>query len=249
VTGVVTKLSQNAVLGATLYTADGPGCPRLTRRPRARDNFAAIRTLLMGNEPVNDTPTPDAIRAILDDFVAYPPAPSSPPVIVLATDGLPDTCANPIPANATEQEDANRMTVVAAQLAFARGIRLFYLFVGEAAIAGAHPQRMANAGAGQNVDTGTAPVFLASNPTQLTTAFETIISGVLSCDIATHQAIAPRDAERGTVHANGTLLRYRDDWTWVLDPDGLTIRLVGAACDTLKHANTQNVDATFPCGS
>jgi hypothetical protein len=34
-----------------------------------------------------------------------------------------------------------------------------------------------------------------------------------------------------------------------LDPNGMVIHIVGAACTTLKNTPNAVVDATFPCGS
>jgi hypothetical protein len=255
-TGVVATLANKVVFGATLYSnkshdvngtqVGNAPCPTLTSRPRALNNFTAIQQLLQGANPDEDTPTPESIDAIRASFAANPPAQGSPPIIVLATDGLPDTCADADPPNQARQDAANAASVLAAQKAYMAGIKLFFLFVGDDA-AGTHPQRMANAGAGLDPVTGTAPFYVATNPAQLTTAFNTIIGGVLSCDLKLNGHVDASDAPNGTVIVNGTTLTYGTDWT--LDADSVTIHLLGTACNMLKNVAASTVDATFPCGT
>jgi hypothetical protein len=253
-TGVVKALESKVVFGATLYSnrshsengrqVGNEPCPTLTSRPRALNNFPAIEQLL-GASPIEDTPTPDSIDAVRMSFATNPPAQGSPPIIVLATDGLPDTCADADPPG-SRQGAANAQSVAAAQAAYAAGIKLFFLFVGDDA-AGTHPQEMANAGAGLDPATGQAPFYVATNPAELTAAFNTIIGGVLSCDLELNGQVDPADAPSGNVIVNGMNLTYGTDWT--LDPDGRTIHLLGNACTMLKDTAASTVDATFPCGS
>lgn len=255
--GVVAQLQSQVVFGATLYSSvsqDVNGtqmgvqpCPALTSTAsRALDNFTQVETLLNGAEPSEDTPTAESIDAIRMDFAANPPAAGSPPIIVLATDGLPDTCADADPPNQTRQDAANAVTVTAAQNAFTAGIRLFFLFVGDASQAGTHPQRMANAGAGQDPITGTATYYEANSPAALTDAFHSIINGVLSCDLDLDGNVDPAQADTGTVVLDGMTLTYGTDWDLV---DSNTIRLLGSACSTLINASNPTVSANFPCGS
>jgi hypothetical protein len=255
-TGVVKTLESKVVFGATLYSNRSHNengtqvgnlpCPTLTSRPRALNNFTPIEQLLLGSIPDEDTPTPESIDAVRMSFATNPPAQGSPPIIVLATDGLPDTCADADPPTQGRQNAANAASVAAAQAAFAAGIKLFFLFVGDDA-AGTHPQRMANAGAGLDPVTGQAPFYVATNPAELTAAFNTIIGGVLSCDLELNGQVDPADAPSGNVIVNGMNLTYGTDWT--LDPDGRTIHLLGNACTMLKDTAASTVDATFPCGS
>jgi hypothetical protein len=256
-TGVVKTLASKVVFGAALYSNrshdDGTGkqvgnlpCPTLTSKPRALNNFTAIQELLQGASPIEDTPTPESIDKIVADFVANPPAQGSPPIIVLATDGLPDTCDDADPPS-DRQGDANHASVLAAQRAYMAGIKLFFLFVGDATQAGDHPKQMANAGAGLDPVTGNAHVYVATNPAELTAHFNTIIGGVLSCDLKLNGQVSASDAPNGTVQVNGAPLTYGTDW--MLDPDGTTLHLLGAACTMLKNATAPTVDATFPCGT
>jgi hypothetical protein len=48
------------------------------------------------------------------------------------------------------------------------------------------------------------------------------------------------------VKLNGTMLQYGTEWELV---DQNTIRLLGAACDTLMNSADPTVSANFPCGA
>jgi hypothetical protein len=255
-TGVVANLESQVVFGATLYSGtsadDGTGlqvgippCPGLTSRPRALNNYAAIQSLLQGASPIEDTPTAPTIDAVIADFMANPPMPGSPPIIVLATDGLPDTCENADPRNASEQAAADATAVAAAQRAWTAGIKLIYLSVGDD-VTDTHAQRMANAGAGQDPITGTETFYRANNPAQLQAAFDAIIGGVLSCRLDLDGDVDPTQGGSGTVTLNGNPLMYGTDWTLI---DTNTIELLGAACDTLLSSPNPSVTAVFPCGA
>jgi hypothetical protein len=255
--GVVTKLANQVVFGVSLYTGTGnapPTCPTLTSQARALNNLQPIRTLLNAATPKSNTPTAASIDAVVAGFTANPPANGSPKIIALATDGLPDTCSDPSPPQQTDptkpldprQLAANATAVAAAQRAYAAGIRLYFLFIGDPAQARNHPQEMANAGAGLDPVDGRAPFFIATNPAELTDAFNTIIGGVVSCDLRLDSQLDPKDAPSGTVTINNRVLSYPDEWN--LDADGITIHILGNACTMLKAATNPVVDAAFPCG-
>lgn len=249
--GIVKQLAPTVIFGSSLYTAadslQSP-CPVLDKRPRVINNYAAIFEQLDNQVPKNNTPTGDSIRAIVADFAANPPAdPNAPKIIVLATDGAPDTCADRNP-NDDRQPAAFRFTEEETKKAFAAGIKVFFLFVGSATDGiPAHAQRMANAGAGKDLDTGTERFFEATNPAQLTAAFNTIIGSVVPCDVKLSGVVSQADAPFGMVTINGAPLVYNDDWT--LDADGLTLRLKPAACTRLQAAQNPTIEAVFPCGT
>ena len=235
--GIVTKLEASVYFGASMFPSDEDNtCLPLYTVPRALKNQANIAALFTAHGPNGGTPTPDAMRAVIQDFADNPPPSGSPPVIVLATDGLPNTC--------TTETDTRPESVDAVKAAFAAGIKVYVLSVGTVMGSDTHFQDLANAGLGV---TSGAKVFTGTSPADLASAFDEIIRGVVSCDLnLTNGTVNQDDAASGTVTVDGTKLTYLTDWT--LDPSGAVIHVIGAACTALKSAANPVVDATFPCG-
>ncbi|HEU0036768.1 MAG TPA: vWA domain-containing protein [Kofleriaceae bacterium] len=236
-TGVVTELQSKAYFGASLYSTDAP-CPTLYTVPRAMNNQAAIAGLINSQAPAGNTPTGGSIDKAVADFAAAPPPAGSPPIIVLATDGLPNNCDGDSVAGQAK-------AIQAATASYAAGIRLFVLGVGNG-IADAHLQAMANAGAGVQAGQPNAPYYVANSPQDLKTAFDQIIGGVLSCELMISGTIDEGQAQGGTVTLNGMPLTYGVDWELV---NGNIIRLLGQACTNLKNSPNPMVQASFPCGA
>lgn len=242
VNGVVTQLQASVYFGASMYPSNV--CPGLYSSAGGRklNNQAAITDLLNTHPPTStaNTPTPAAIASVIDDFTANPAPMGSPPVIVLSTDGLPNDC------DGQNSQQARTDTVAAAKNAFNKGIRLFLLVVGNE-INNTFKRDLANAGQGVQAGQPDAKAYTATDPASLSAAFQDIIQGVLSCDLKLDGRVDPADAQTGIVTLNGTDLAFGTEWT--LDKDGVTIHLLGKACDTLKMTQNPMVDAVFACGS
>ena len=247
--GAVTTKQGQVYFGEELFAGDAaqlpcvdgpPGSLNVTNfsAPRALNNAAVMSTLTM-NKPPNggSTPTAAAIGQAVSDFNANPPPAGSPPIILLATDGQPNSCGN-------GGDNGNSVNQIASAYASAMQIRTFILGLNLQGST-AYLQAVANAGVGQTM--GNAPYYNASNPQQLVDALNTIINGVISCDLTINQAVDPASAPNATVTLNGLNLIFGTDWT--LDPNGMVIHIVGNACTTLKNTPNAVVDATFPCGS
>jgi hypothetical protein len=254
--GVVPTLQNKVKFGATLYTGVNPGtpvvCPKLTPVAAAMANATNIGDLLTNNVPLDDTPTGESINAVVSQLQSQstgPDASAGPTVIVLATDGDPDTCALP-DSNGTQA--AKDVAVGAAQGAFNAGYPIYVLAVngmGDAPSA-AHMQAMANAGAGKaiNGSQGNATYYPASSAAALVTAFNTIIRGVRSCQLKLNGMVDAAAAAGGDVRLNGQTLPFNDPNGWTL-LDSSTIELEGTACTTLKDTDNVTLSASFACGS
>lgn len=236
--GVITKLQSKAYFGASLYSTDSP-CPRLYSVGRAVNNRDNIANLINGQSPNGNTPTGPSIDQAVAGFASAPPPAGSPPIIVLATDGLPNEC------NSNDTTVGQAKSITAAKAAYAAGIKLFILAVGNG-INDAHLQSMANAGAGVQTGMPNAPYYISNTPQDLTNAFNQIIGGVISCDLMITGSVDQSQATNGTVVLNGMTLMYGTEWTLV---GTSTIRLLGTACDTLKNSTNPVVTASFPCGT
>lgn len=233
-TGVVKTLEAKAYFGATIF----PGvnaCNALDQTAaRVLNGAAALKTLLDANGPSGSTPTGLAMTMAIQSFMGAgaPPA-GSPPIIVLATDGDPNSCDG---ATNGQTDSIN-----AAAAAHAAGIDVYVLGMNLGASQLANLQAVANAGSG----TTNATVYLGDNPAQLKAAFDTIINGVVSCQLDLSGNINVTQAANGEVKLNGRILMFGTEWNAV---DENTIELVGAACTELKNTASPSVTAKFPCG-
>lgn len=244
--GVVASLEGSVRFGATLYTShdgnQGGVCPILVDVPPVLDNYDAIRDLLDSNRPDGDTPTGEAVAGVARGLEALPNPDEGPRAIVLATDGEPDTCAEPDPQNGGD------LAIAAVQDAFAEGIRVYILGV-SSDVAAWHLQDMANAGAGRPVDGDVdEPYYTANGPDELAEAFQTIIRGVRDCTFSLNGTVDLDEAPLGDVRLNGLALEYDDPDGWRLS-DGRTMELSGQACDTFQREPDVQLTATFPCGA
>lgn len=235
-TGVVTQLASKAYFGAMLYTCD-QGALSNPAQDRALNNANAVRQLIDSKLTTRggNTPTPEAIDKMVETFALKPPPADSPPVIVLATDGLPNTCPN-------NQTDTRPQSVQAARAAFAAGIPVYVLAMN---IDSAHFQELANAGQGHQAGQPNVKYYPVNDAQQMKAAFDAIIGGVISCDLKLTSKVDPFYESQGIVTVNGMQLQYGTEWTV---ENGDTIKILGDACTRLKNTANAQVQATFPCG-
>lgn len=237
--GVVKRLEDEVRFGLALYTSNGGNaggtCPVLTEVPPALANHAAIDAVFGPASPQGDTPTGESIVAVATALAAS--ASTNPKIIVLATDGEPDTCEDPNGNGRSE-------SVMSAESAYALGIRTYVISVGDD-VGATHLQDVANAGAGLPVGGAVnEPYYQALQPDQLVAAFETIIGGVQSCTFTLDGMVDDQYAADGSVTIDGVPLTYGTDWTIT---GGNTLEILGAACEGLKDGAMHTVEAFFTC--
>ena len=250
--------------GLTTYTSrngnNNAPCPRLpTRVDFALDNATAITDQYPATRPSGnggDTPTGDSINALVGLITSDPPPSDGPTIIALATDGLPDSCADPNPQNNSDRRATENLAVTAAKNAFDNeGIETFILSVGPD-VSDSHLQEMANVGIGLARDTagpGAATFWKATTANELTAAFEEIIGASISCEIELGGSITePQGAcEEGDVRLDGSPLNCPTDWrlkAGTTDTIELRGTEEGQACARWK-SGALSLTAEFPCGT
>lgn len=245
--GLIRGLQDRVRFGLALYSARSEPmnglpaqCPIVTSVAPALENFSAIEAAYLEAEPIDDTPTGDAIEAVLDGLP--PPAPDSvrdPVVLILATDGEPDSCEQPDP------NEGQAETIAAVTRAFGMAMHTFVIGVGNE-ISEQHQQDVANAGLGRLPGDPDAPFWTADDDASLRAALMEIISAQVSCDVKLKGKVEG-DACQGTVRLNGKLLGCNEPDGWQL-VDPTNVRLVGAACSEFRSSELSMLDVSFPCG-
>lgn len=253
------KLDTSVRFGMTLYTSDnGFGsnpdnprvCPKLQSVGIQPGNFQNITNFLeLKNDgayvygPSGDTPTPESVDAVLRTLRSY--TEEGPKSIILATDGDPDTCADPkanddstTPARRQAAKDAS---VAAVTAAYQAGIPTHIISVGNETTA-THLKALAVAGAGGNA---TAEAYTALDTSALEAAFDAIIGSVRTCDFTLEGKVTPANAPRGKVIIDGQEITFGDANGWQM-PDDQTVRLNGTACSSVQ-ADAAGVSMKFPC--
>jgi hypothetical protein len=231
VEGVAGKMSSSVQLGLSLYTnVDGEGaCPRLTEVAPSTD-ITQMEQTFAANEPLSETPTGESIMAVASALeAAGTPGPKH---IILATDGVPDTCAQPNP------NEGEPVALDGARQAYDKGVTTHVIGIG-LDVATSHLQDMANAGAGQPA-TGSVNYYQALEPSILTERFDYILSQLRSCSFVLDTAVSGA----ATVTLDGTELTQGGENGWSLaSPNEIELR--GGACDL--HANGSQLVVSAAC--
>jgi hypothetical protein len=243
--GVVNTLQAQVRFGLALYSGTpGQACPIITPVAPAMNNYPPIDAAypVPTESILNNTPTGESIDAAL--AILQNVQELGQKVIVLATDGDPDSCAEP-DSNGTNPP--REMSIEAAQRAFQAGVFTFVISVAADADQ-AHLAELANVGQGYPRNDPMMRSYLANDQAQLAAAFATIVEGVRSCAFAINGTVKAGGEADGVVLLNGTPLVLNDPNGWRLSSPS-TIELQGTACETVKNADNVSLNATFPCGT
>jgi von Willebrand factor type A domain len=248
--GVVPTLQGLVHFGLALFGTQ-PTCPLPTGIVMPKlGNYDAINAgMPMGTPPGLFTPTGpalDQVVTMLPDSANFVDKVVGPQIIVLATDGDPNSCGSmdifsPIPV--TDYAPS----IAAAMKAQAKHIKMYVVNVGKDAAA-THLQEMANIGAGLpgNMSPG-AMVYYPEDPASLAETLKTLIGAELSCDLELQGKGVKMGLEcMGKVVLNGQELPCNGADGWKL-LDETHIQLQGAACDSFKDAVDASLIANFPC--
>lgn len=248
--GVVPSLQGLVRFGLALFGTQ-PTCPLpLGVIPPDLNNYTKINAgLPNGTPPGFFTPTGPALEQVvpmLEDPTLAVDRVIGPQIIVLATDGDPNSCGSTdIFAGPPVTDYAP--SIAAAMKIAQKHVKMYVISVGMDAAA-QHLQEMANIGAGlaQNANPG-ATVYYPEDPAALAETLKTLIGAELSCDLALEGKGVKMGLEcMGTVMLNGQALECNGDNGWQL-VDETHIRLKGTACDTFKDAVDAKLSANFPC--
>lgn len=230
--GVVTQLQSDIRFGISLYNGPAEGvCPDVTTLAPQLDAADEIEALLAGENPGGETPTGESLEQIIADLLDDPWEGDK--VIVLTTDGEPDTCEIPDPQEQAEIDEVRGVAVDAVTMAFGEGIRTFIISVGTG-IAEEHLQDLANAGVGQQPGDPDAPFYVANDTASLVGAFDDIVTGLRPCEFALAAPVPAGLEDLCSVTVNDVEFPFDEAEGWVVQ-DETTLNLQGAACDAIQQ--------------
>ena len=239
--GVVGDFADRMAFGAVFYTSGNvaTGCVLdLESVALAANNYRHIRTRYNKLGPNGGTPTAESIAATVA-VAASSDLTGGPKFLVLATDGVPSTCA---PGSTNPTVDAENQV----SLAFKKQIKTFAISIATSTDL-PHLQRVANLGVGLAADASApASLYSANNQDDLSLAFSTILTHLpRSCVFSLNGRVDPQNAGQGTVVLDGHTLVYGDVNGWTLKrPD--QVELKGEACARIRQGDDA-LEINFPC--
>lgn len=247
--GVILELQDEVNFGLAMFNSNGGDeggeCPVLVTTDPALESYDVTKELFESSAPQNieDTPTGDSIDWIIDNFKF---SESGPNIIVLATDGEPDTCEIPNPNDPVRNPAGRAESEAAVALAFANGIRTYVISVGND-IGVEHLEDLANIGVGKDKDDpDQEPVYVATSSDSLIDSFNAIVNGTRSCVLGLDGNIADGHEGDGKVTIDGVQIDQGDNGYIVIDES--TIELVGDSCELIKSGDHE-IGVEFPCES
>jgi hypothetical protein len=261
--GLIETLQNVVRFGVVLYSAaDGePVCPMLTVAPEdpsspgsvrvALGAYEEIRAVYQSADTVKDTPTGDAIDAVLNTIDGSELVTGTDPTIfILATDGEPDRCEELDP-NPTDEAQAEAVAAV-ARAYDQYGIRTFVIAVAdEQELSQEHVNDLANAGQGIAAAPGeqSAESFRVANTDALASTLQSIVGGQLTCRIDLQGSVTDTGdgCAGGVVTLNGRTVPCDANQGWRLINDH-QFQLFGDWCDELLDTPGAVIEAEFPCG-
>jgi len=254
--GVVAQLEDTTRFGLALYTnaPDFAQCPNLAVVAElVTGNHAAIDAVFQAQEPSGKTPTGDALSAITPTMAAF--SEPGPKLIILATDGRPDSCEAPGEFDSSAQEK----TTDAVAAAYQQGVETITISIGNA-LTQTFEQDMANAGMGlpvpaaeqcaedESADSAEcAPTYQPQDKQALIDTFKQVIEDKRACSFELDGEVVAGSECEGTITLDGKELACEGPDGYEIH-GGKLIEFRGASCELLKTDDQAKPSATFACG-
>ncbi len=249
--GLVWNLEQRVNFGMVLFTAkrnQPETCPMLQTVAPALNNGDEIGDIFKADDETykGASPVPAGIDAAVQ-LLKEMEGPSK-KVMLLATDGDPQTCDN---LAVNDDAAAQDVTVKAVQDAYAAGITTFVIGLDDATDepAAAYLQQVANAGIGLDPnDSEKAEFHQGLTESSLVDAItNVIVEEAQSCVYELNgKGVAEGQESKGTVTLDGKELELNNtEYGWRLKSSS-EIELLGGACDDIQLGEHQ-LTADFPC--
>jgi hypothetical protein len=241
--GIVTKLQGLVQFGVVVFGTQ-PTCP-IPSQPvlPALNNLSAITTQLPLAPPGQFTPTGPALDWVYENLI-QPASADRPQIVILATDGEPNTCGVRGDAGVQPGMTDYQPSLDAVRKGTAKQVTTYVISLADATgTFHDHLQELANLG--NPSAAGQAALYEPASPEQLAADLEGLLGVAIGCDIALSGSVDTRDACQGQVTVNDRAATCGDSNGWrLLDPRH--VRLEGQACERFLRSTTK-VDLLLPC--
>jgi len=226
----VSSYDSQVRLGVSLFSSDG-NCGAGNITLAAASNGTNVLNQVNASSPGGNTPTAATLAKVAQSGMLNDPTRDN--VVVLATDGLP---------NCGDVDVAGKITTLYNATP---SVKTYVIGVG--GDTASNPMLLnAWADAGHTARTGAATKYYqASSPTDLKSAFDTIVGSVVSCKFTLGSA--PPDAQQLFVWENGVQVPADPANGYSYDPAGPSVTLHGKSCDQLKANPNDKVQVIYGC--
>jgi hypothetical protein len=245
--GVVPKLDRAVAFGLVVYGTQ-PRCPIPGEAVSAAlGNSARIQAGLPEVQPGMYTPTGPALDWVFDNLITAlgPDARGAPQIVILATDGEPNSCAGAGLGFGRGGVTNYQPSIDAVKKGTQKGATTYVISLADAT--GPfhdHLQELANLG--NPAANGKATLYEPASPDQLAKTLDMLSLAAVRCDIQLNGSILLDQACDGKVRLDGVELGCNDPNGW-MPIDERNIRLLGNACDKLRSATDSAIEANFAC--
>ena len=247
-TGVVPKLDQAVAFGLVVYGTE-PRCPIPGQAVTAAlGNAALIQAGLPQIQPGMYTPTGPALDWVYDNMITAlgPDARGAPQIVILATDGEPNSCGGTGLGFGRGASDTNyQPSIDAVKKGTMKGATTYVISVADAT-GPFHDHLQTLANLGNPATNGKAMLYEPASPDQLAQTLDMLALAAVSCDIQLNGSILLDQACAGKVTLNGVALGCNDPNGW-MPIDDRNIRLLGSACQELRAVTDSPIEANFAC--
>lgn len=244
--GVVARLQSVVEFGVVVFgTAIRCPIPGSPVEPRL-NNLQRITQLVPTVQPGMYTPTGAALDWVYDNLITASGGPddkSGPQIVILATDGEPNSCGGG--GGGRGNETNYQPSIAAVRKGTDKGATTYVISLADAA--GPfhdHLQELANLG--NPSANGNAMLYEPSSPEQLEANLQSLVSAAVGCELQLNGAVDTSQACSGSVKLQGAPLECNSPNGWTLI-DERHIRIQGTACEKLTASPETLVEASFDC--
>lgn len=239
--GLVAKFATRGKVGLAFYSNvdERQECPEFTDPSLVEGDLASLKRAYEAQVTRNHQPTGDAFVALSSKLAGKGGA-----IVVLVTNGSPDSCDDP---DANGEAEPVAATVKAIENAAAQGVTTFVVGMGRDPSERESLQRFALAGRAMPANAAGEAYFPVGSERGVIDAFDELAFGGRACVFSLSAPLSSEDAARSRAALDGEALAYGGADGWRLAEGGAKVEVVGKACELVRRG-AQRLALTPNCG-